>query len=184
MLSTYSFSASLPRRFSLFGLGLLVACAPTFNWREVRLAQGTVLAAFPCRPDHLERSVPVAGETPVMYLSACEVQGVVFAVAHLEASEPGRVDALLRAWRETALLNMPALTAPGERPLAVGGMTPQPSAWRAVWRARLADGRTRRVTALWVSRGTGVVQATVIGPDQDEVDQVGKLFLDGLQFAM
>jgi hypothetical protein len=62
-------------------------------------------------------------------------------------------------------------------------MTPQPRSSQFVWRARLADGRVRRVAAIWASRGTWVIQATVMGPDQPAVEVAWQPFLEGLAFV-
>ena len=35
----------------------LLACSPTFNWREVRLESTGLKAMFPCKPDHATRNV-------------------------------------------------------------------------------------------------------------------------------
>jgi hypothetical protein len=170
-------------RAAWLAIGLLSACAPALNWRETHLAQGTVRASFPCHPNHLNRQVPLAGAVLTMGLSACEAQDLVFAVGDVDALTPARVGEVLQALQRAAQTNMPAL-APVESVVPqVAGMTPQPGALRASWRSRLADGRVRRVSALWVSRGTLVLQATAIGPDDRGVEQPVTTFLDSVRFA-
>jgi hypothetical protein len=161
----------------------LVSCSPGLDWRQAQVADGRLRAMFPCRPDHQGRQVVLAGRPVEMMLQACEAQGTVFAVSSLDAGAPSHVDAALLALQVAASANMPALGERTEGAAQVPGMTPQPRSSQFVWRARLADGRVRRVAAIWASRGTWVIQATAMGPDQPAVEVAWQPFLEGLAFV-
>lgn len=45
----------------LLGAGLLAACSPALNWREVRATPSALKAMMPCKPDKAVRQVAVAG---------------------------------------------------------------------------------------------------------------------------
>ena len=125
----------------------------------------------------------LAGAPVTLSLSACEAQGIVFAVSNLDVGDPSQVNGALQSLQSAAMANMPALETPQVVVAQMSGMTPQPGASQVTWRSRLADGRTRRVHAIWVSRGTVVIQATLIGSDERIVDRAWQPFLEGLSFV-
>jgi hypothetical protein len=63
---------------------LLIACTPTFNWRDVSFEQAPATALLPCKPDRASRPVELAGQKLMMHMAGCEAGGAMFAVALLE----------------------------------------------------------------------------------------------------
>jgi hypothetical protein len=76
----------------------LLACSPTFNWREVRVESTGLKAMFPCKPDHAMRSVDVAGRPVSLQALACDAGGATFAVLFADA-DPGSAGEFLDHWR-------------------------------------------------------------------------------------
>lgn len=71
-------------------LGTLVlpGCSPGLDWREVRAAQGRVVALFPCKPKAQDRVLPVAaGADWPATLQVCDAQDMTFAVLTLTRPE-------------------------------------------------------------------------------------------------
>jgi hypothetical protein len=80
-------------------VAMLAACSPTFNWREVPIAEAGLVALLPCRPDRAERALPLGAESVRIAMAGCEAGGATFAVAHASANDPAQAEAWLVAWR-------------------------------------------------------------------------------------
>ncbi|WJJ94348.1 hypothetical protein [Neopusillimonas aromaticivorans] len=61
---------------------LLAACSPDYNWREVSLADGQVVAIFPDKPREQTKTLPFAGHDIPFTLSGTVLNDTVFAVGH------------------------------------------------------------------------------------------------------
>src|SRR5689334_7855840 len=72
----------LPAAAAVFALA---ACSPTFNWREVPIADAGLVALLPCKPDRAERALPLGAESVRVDMAGCEAGGATFAVAHASA---------------------------------------------------------------------------------------------------
>jgi len=59
----------------------IVACTPTLNWREVRLAALTTF--LPCKPDQAERTMRLGNADVVMEETGCETSDTVYAISHV-----------------------------------------------------------------------------------------------------
>jgi hypothetical protein len=155
-------------------------CAPALDWREARIDGPGLLALFPCRPVAQTRQVALAGQRVSMQLHGCETSGRTFAVVLADMGEPAAVAPALQALRQASQdkTGGAALTAV-DWP-APPGATPQVDAGR--WRLALPpDGKASRLDTALFARGTWVVQATVIGPPDD--DELNAPFFEGLRFA-
>jgi hypothetical protein len=140
-------------------LGLFQACAPALNWREVPLPAAQVLATFPCKP-----KIESKGEAG---LARCEASGAVFAVAWQPAADPSNARRLLVSSVERFNQHTGAV---GER--RVAAVLPKGAlAWPEAGHFRWQGVQTK----VW-ARGTKVMQATVLGGDDD----AAVVFLDGL----
>jgi hypothetical protein len=159
----------------------LAGCAPSLNWREVAVPGPGLAALFPCRPVGLARAVPLAGRTVTLSLQSCEADGGTYAVASGDVGEPASVAAVLRALREATTRNLAAGTDIRAEPWTLAGVTPQADAGR--WRlgGKRPDGQPVRADTAVFSRGTWVVQATVIGPSLGEA--MTQPFFEGLRFT-
>lgn len=134
-------------------LGLLAACQPALNWREVRPAQSGAVALFPCKPDVEQR----AG----MGLVQCEAAGSRFALSWADTPDAAQAGAALKAMAQAlaAKLGQPL---PPAQPLQVAGMTPLPEASQH----RLGgDGAATRVAVF--AHGGRVYQAVMSGARDD-----------------
>ncbi len=65
----------------------LLACTPTFNWRDVSFEQAPVTALLPCKPDRGSRPVELAGQKLTIHMAGCEAGGAMFAIALVELSD-------------------------------------------------------------------------------------------------
>lgn len=159
----------------------LIACNPTFNWRELRLAGTPLQALMPCKPETAERSVPLGGAPTVLHMQSCKAGGLTFAVAWAELPDAAAAPATLADWQRASLAAIrvdPALQpdAAHRWAAAVAGST-------------LAQGVTAQGTdplgqpvqtrAVYFARGAQVFQAAIYGPALS--DEVSTTFFDGLK---
>ncbi len=77
----------------------LVACTPTFNWREVGFDQAGVSAVLPCKPDRGTRPVQLAGQSLNLSMLGCEAGGAMFTVSVLELPAGSSAQAVLQDLR-------------------------------------------------------------------------------------
>lgn len=160
----------------------LAACAPSLNWRELTLAGPGLRFGMPCRPDHHERSLQVAGATVAMELHVCEVNGTLFAVSAADMKDPAKVDAALHDLRDSALGKLRGEPVADTKAPAWPGMTPQPGAGRWTWTGPWPDGQRKQVLLRLAARGTWVVQAMVLGPEGENTVSAWAPFEEALRF--
>ena len=158
------------RSWALAAAGLAAGCTPALDWRELRpAAQAGLVLLMPCRAIAQERAVTLAGQRRTLTLHVCDADERTWAVAVVDAGEPAQVGPVLDALRVAALSNLGA-TAQVPQAQAVPGATPQPGAGRLRALGRRPDGRPVALDALLASRGTVVVQASILGARQSEAD--------------
>lgn len=149
--------------FRVWALALaagLVACSPSLNWRTVPVEQ--LSALLPCKPDHAERPVELAGTSRPLSMWGCEAGGALFAVSHVRVDAPTTPEQVIAAWQLAALRHMPGAvpqTMPFKAP-AVAGQPPQPGVMvRAA--GKRADGQSVQAQLAWFSRGADVYHLAV-----------------------
>jgi hypothetical protein len=159
---------------------ILAACSPTFNWREVPIAETGLVALLPCKPDRAERALPLGAESVRIAMAGCEAGGATFAVAHASANDPAQAEAWLIAWRaatRSQLGEAQATEAPATlknatttpAPVRLEAAPPQPGVpLQVLWFAqRQIDGRV------------ALYQATVLG--RPSAPDAAAAFFEGLR---
>lgn len=167
-------------------LALAAACSPTFNWRDVPIAQFELTALLPCRPDHAERAIPLGGQNVPVRMAGCEAGGATFAVASARAADSAQAAAWLAAWRAGTRAQWQAATGGQvrEAPATVLHAAASPAPWQIEVLAAGPDGKPTEARVRWFARAqrdgsVAVFQATVLGkPSAPEA--VGTFF-DGLR---
>lgn len=135
-------------------VGLLAACQPALNWREVRPSGSGVVAQFPCKPDVDQRKDKG--------LAQCETAGKGFALSWAEVPDATQVAAALKAVPQ-ALAGKLGLALPPGGALVVPGMTPMPEAGQ--FRLAGPSGVTRVAV---FAHGGRVYQALMTAEKDDE----------------
>jgi hypothetical protein len=141
-------------------VGLLPACSPTFNWREVRPDETRLALLLPCKPDKAEKIVPLGGRQTSLRLLGCDAGGATFAVAVADIGDAARVADVLTQWQALTLANMKA-GAPQVTAFALKGAAPAPAPVLVKAQGRRADGSAVTGQAAYFSQGTQVFQAVV-----------------------
>lgn len=114
---------------------LLAACSPSLNWRSVALADSAITLSLPCKPEHTERAIELAGMPAQVRMSGCAADGATFAVACAVLADPAQAGAALTHWRAAVLaaLRAPAEGQPGapsDRPFVPPGALQLPQSMR------------------------------------------------------
>lgn len=164
----------------LGGFGL-AACAPALDWREVAVPQAGLVAWFPCRPALQVRASTSDGAMGPAGLMGCDADGKSFVLVWRDTGDPRLLSPTLRSWRESTRDRLGwRLLEPMAGSWTAKGMTPNPEA--GLWRGRTGDGVSadRAGSLALFSRGTVVVQATVVGPPGDATDVTP--FFEGFRF--
>lgn len=168
---------------SVVVLGLaavLVACSPTFNWRNVPLDGAPLQAQLPCKPERAERQVPLTASGVTLRLMSCEAGGLTFALAWADVGTSDELPAVLAAWQQAgwAALRLP-VAAPDASPAGwtTWGTPLQRAQHLRGWQGHGVDHQGRPVAArqLYFSHGSVVYQAAVYGPATDAA-QVAPFF--------
>lgn len=147
---------------------LLLACSPTFNWREARLDDTPLVALLPCKPDRATRTVPLGGTPVSMRMMGCEAGGVQFAVAAVplpnvaQAAQATQATELLTQWRMATLGNFAAVgSAP--QPFAPKGASGASQGQVLATHGRQSDGRAVRLQVAWFRHGAHIYQVLAYG---------------------
>jgi hypothetical protein len=160
---------------------LLAACSPTFNWREVPIADAGLIAMLPCKPDRANRALPLGAESVQVDMTGCEAGGATFAIAHASANGPAQAETWLNAWR-SATRGQLGEAQVAETPAGVQRATATPPPLRLDAQPPSQGGAP--VQVLWFAQSqkdgsVALYQATVLGkPSAADASQT---FFEGLR---
>ena len=68
--------------FLLILVGVLSACYPKYNWRELSVADGLAVAAFPARPDTAQREIVLNDMKLTFELTSATIDKTVFSIGY------------------------------------------------------------------------------------------------------
>lgn len=147
----------LPGMVTLLGVcGLLSACSPTLNWRDVDVGPQTRVQ-FPCKPDLAERALPLGGGSTRAAMWVCDAGGLSWSATVLDVGDPARLSAVLRESR-LSLASRLRGSEESVRPVQIAGMTPNPEARRVVIVSLPGVDPPARAEAVFAARGLQVFQ--------------------------
>lgn len=171
------------RAAGLVALLTVVACSPTFNWREWPVPGTPLRALMPCKPESASRPVPMVGTPVELHMHACEAGGMRFAVAWTDVGRADQVPAALAAWPLASLQTLQVTAASLDDPGLAWAVEVKGASQVRGLRARGTDpqGRPVLTQAVYFARGTQVFQAAVYG---NRLDQgANEAFFAGLDLA-
>jgi len=142
----------------------VIACSPTFDWRDVRPEGSDTALLFPCRPAKEERTTRIGAAPVPMQLHSCSAGGAVFALAAIDASDPAAVTPTLDALRVQTAANLGG-TATAQAAFAPPGATPNPRSERMAIVGTRGDGRRVVAQAAFFVKGLRLYQAAVVNAD-------------------
>lgn len=157
---------------------LLVACDPTFNWRETPIADGFPVTMFPCKPQKMVRPVVFAAREVELHLTSCDTAGVTLAVAHARISDRSQAGPILAQWRNATLAGMHA-SASTVSALQLQHSDPLPQSVAVRASGVRPDGRAVTFQGAWFARETEVF-AVLMYSDKPN-SEVADTFFSGLK---
>jgi hypothetical protein len=147
----------------LVALGLL-ACSPTFNWREVRVTDSALTALLPCKPDQAVRPVVMGDAKVDMHMQGCETGQTMFAVAYVDGpvpAPPGQdAVSLLGRWQAANLAALRATASDSAETRVAGVTAPAPHKVSAV--GQKPDSRRVESQAVYFSQGARLYYAVIL----------------------
>jgi hypothetical protein len=159
--------------------GCILACDPTFNWREVRADSTGLTAMLPCKPDKAARTVPMGGRPVSLEVLGCDAGGATFAVLSADIGEPARAGEVLTQWKTASLANLRSAGA-REKPFRPPGALSLPQSLQVVASGQRADGSQVASQAAYFARDTRVFQAVIYAGQIKP--EVADTFFSGLKF--
>ena len=158
--------------------GLMTACSPAFNWRQVSLAPAALSAMFPCKPENAARKVVMAGQEVELHMRHCDAAGVTTAIGHADIADAALAGPVLAQWQAATMAGMHVSTS-SRSPWTMAGATVLPQAISIEAAGTGADGKPLLLRAAWFARGGEVYAALLYGPalSPDVVDA----FFSGLR---
>jgi hypothetical protein len=150
------------------GLALAVAastgCSPILDWRAVSVAGTGWVIEMPCKPDKVERPVPLAGSAVRLVLQACDAGDRTWGIVSADMVDPARVGPALAALKASAAANIGASVVQS-LPFQPKGAAPHIEAGQMLLDGTQTQGVKVKMAVAVFARGTHVVQMTVLGAD-------------------
>lgn len=173
----------------------LIACNPTFNWRDARVQDTGLSGLLPCKPDQTVRPVAMAASQLDLHMLGCETGAALFVIAHVDVRAVGErpvpvpTPALTPAVISGEAPGAASGTAPRTdiRPSVTGGSAERNALLLAQWRdANLATLRastplTTPLTVRGADAAPPAQKTTVIGlrPDNSRIESQAVYFSRG-----
>lgn len=155
----------------------LAACSPDYNWRQVSVGEGAVMAFFPDKPVTQSRTLQFSGHDIEFALTSAKVGDSLFTVAYAPLPVAVRNDEALS--REFAKAVMQSLY----RNMGVDEPDPLPTLGASfAINGKAPQGDMRLQATVWLSRGVlveGLVMATPDAFPEPQAEQ----FFQGLEVA-
>ena len=140
---------------------LLAGCSPALNWRQTAPPVTGLNSLLPCRPDWVERSVPLADAPVLLQMASCEAAGALWAIASVDAQDAARTDPVRQALNDTLLQTLGAAQLERHTVMLSGSRQP---AERLEAEGRHPDGHAVHLSLVAFSQGTRVYRASVLRP--------------------
>lgn len=143
----------------------LVACSPTFNWRELRDDAIELKAVMPCKPDRAEREVPLGEGPQKLHMHSCEAGGLTFAIAWVRLPDAAQAVSVLEPWRRATLATLRKGASPPDAPDPV--WLPRVGGAEGVLglktQGQSPSGQTVQARAVYFVRGVTAYHAAIYG---------------------
>jgi len=167
------FPALFFKRFCLLAsLLLLSACYPTYNWRELPVADGLATLAFPGKVDTVKRDIELAGMPVTFVLTTTEVNDTVFSIGW--AQLPLQSTAEQRQAAQAALVE--SLAASMDQPAPEIAMTGE------MFRLESArDGKALAMVARVLVHYDVAMRVVATGPPDLLTEEVSQNFIRSLE---
>lgn len=170
---------SLIKSFLLPALaaGLLMACSPTYNWRDYSSQDAPFRVMFPDKPTVHKRSIDIGGMPVEMTMTAVDVNGTTFAVGSAEAPDAAQAQAALAAMQTALIRNIGATVTKqkSSAAAAVSGANGMQAASLDIEAIGVHNGTPMKLIGHFESRNKRFYQVIVMGKanamSSEQIDQ-------------
>jgi hypothetical protein len=167
--------APMTKNILLIGclVGVLAACSPALNWRDVQPDDTALSLLLPCKPDVAQQTVPMGGMPTVLTIRGCDAGGATFAVAVADIGSASAVMQVLSQWQDVTLAGIKAGAGGVQRVAArVPGASGAPAPMLVKALGQRADGSAIHSRAMYFAQGTQVFQVMMLAstPSPDAED--------------
>ncbi|MCB5363711.1 hypothetical protein H0484_08105 [Pusillimonas sp. CC-YST705] len=148
---------------------LLMGCSPDYNWRQVAVADGRVMALFPAKPATEQRDLPFEGGQQPFIMTQAQVNENLFVVGYAPWGQGGLSstaererfghEVLLSLYRNLGVAAPETLPLPGERFTLRGG----------------AEETLQVVGHIWLTPH-GLLEGLVLAPDELSSEHMSVFF--------
>lgn len=161
----------------------LVACDPTFNWRDYASQDAPFRVMFPAKPSTHTRTVDLDGMKVDMTMTAAQVDGTMFAVGTALAPDADQAEAALAAMK-TALVKNIGATFKSEKSgkaSAMAGARTARSAAIDIEASGMQNGTPMRLVGHFESRDKRFYQVVVMGKEKDVTQENVEQFMSSFK---
>ncbi|MGI4847132.1 MAG: hypothetical protein ACRYGK_03205 [Janthinobacterium lividum] len=169
----------LPNKLCLASAALvLMACSPTFNWREVHGTAVPYTVLLPAKPASFTRQVNLDGQPVMMEMTAAKVGEVSFAVGSASLPDAAAAAKALTAMQKAMVRNIQGAQLE-QHPLASRAGNPAGREIEASGTS--SSGQPVRLLARFIVRGNRVWQVVVLGATGNWPGEAAGVFLDSFK---
>ncbi len=154
-------------------LGLLAACSPDLNWREVHAGDGAYTVLMPAKPAAHSRRLELGAIQTEMTLRGAEVDGVSYVVGAARLATATEAQQALQAMQAGMLRNIGA--AEQQTQTVVVDKLPMIEVRAA---GKTPAGQPISLVARFATRGEHAYQAVVLGPSAKVKAEAAQTFLE------
>jgi hypothetical protein len=161
----------------LFILAMLAGCSPKYDWREVRAEHAPYMIAFPGKPVHQSRNLPLAGKEIKMTMSSTQVDGITFAVGSASLPDAIEARAALPLLKATLLANIQGQIKQESSPAVGKGTALQIEALGQQSKLAVGGAQQIELVARFIAQDKQIYQLVVMGkPDRIVKDTIDTFF--------
>lgn len=96
--------------------GILVACTPQYNWRQIRGEAPGYIALLPAKPAAFTRHISLGEHQLAMAMTAAETDNTTFAIGTLSLPPPWQADTVIPLMAQSLADNIAGKAKPAELP--------------------------------------------------------------------
>lgn len=161
----------------------VTACTPTYNWREMPAADGSIQVAFPGKPGTETRNLPMGHLELPFTLTAVAAGGATFAVGHTDIPVAGEPEAIGEAMISSLVRHYPADAVVQQtvalRPLQLQRAVNQTA--REIRAEHPDNPAAPRLLARVFRSGPRWVQVVAVGPPDQLSWETAQWFVDSIR---
>jgi hypothetical protein len=164
---------------SLLASASVVACKPTYNWRDYSSADAPFRVMFPDKPSTHTRTFELGGMTVKMTMTAVDINGTMFAVGSAEAPTPEKAQDALGAMKAALVRNIGAKVT--KEKAAAAATNNSRTASLDIEAAGVQNGAPMKLIGHFESRDKRFYQVIVMGKEKAISPELAEQFMSSFK---